>query len=108
MLGVIGLPLYGEFVRKQASVAPWTPPWAGGEDNKKRGRTAPFFQVRIDRIQLNLLFDFLHAGDAHFDATIRRQAGDQLVLALDAVTLGAGDRIGFAMAFDGDLADTGC
>jgi len=74
-------------VRKQASVAPWTPPWAGGEDNKKRGRTAPFFQVRIDRIQLNLLFDFLHAGDAHFDATIRRQAGDQLVL---VATLPAG------------------
>ena len=34
----------------------------------------------------------------HFDAAIRCQAGDQLVLALDAVTLGAGDRIGFTTA----------
>lgn len=51
-----------------------------------------------------LLSHFLNAGDAHFNTTIRGQAGDQLSLGLDAVTLGAGDRLGLATAIDGYLA----
>ena len=50
------------------------------------------------------MLHFLHARDADFDTAVRCQAGDQLILALDAVTLGAGDRVGFTTAFDGDLA----
>ncbi len=46
----------------------------------------------------------LYTGDAHFNATIRRQAGDQLSLGLDAVALGTGDRVGLALTLDGDLA----
>ena len=53
---------------------------------------------------VGLLLHFLHARDADFDTAVRCQAGDQLILALDAVTLGAGDRVGFTTAFDGDLA----
>ena len=51
-----------------------------------------------------LLLYLLHAGDAYFYTAIRRQAGDQLSLALDAVALGAGDRIGFTATFDGNFA----
>lgn len=51
-----------------------------------------------------LLSHFLNAGDAYFNTTIRGQAGDQLSLGLDAVTLGAGHRAGFATPFNGNLA----
>ncbi len=51
-----------------------------------------------------LLLYLLHAGDAYFYTAIRCQAGDQLSLALDAVALGTGDRIGFTATFDGNFA----
>ena len=54
--------------------------------------------------EVRLLLNFLYAGYANFYATVRSQAGDQLSLGLDAVTLGAGDRVGFAATFDGNLA----
>ena len=58
----------------------------------------------LQQVVVPLLLHFLYAGDAHFDAAIRCQAGDQLSLGLDAVTLGAGDRVGFTTTFDGYLA----
>ena len=54
--------------------------------------------------RIRLLLNFLYAGYAHFYATVRGQAGDQLSLGGYAVALGAGNRIGFATTFDGNLA----
>ena len=76
---------------------------AGGRRETAKGDAvaSPFLRYLSE---VRLLLNFLYAGYANFYATVRSQAGDQLSLGLDAVTLGAGDRVGFATTFDGNLA----
>ena len=76
---------------------------AGGRRETAKGDAVASPFLRYLR-EVRLLLNFLYAGYANFYATVRSQAGDQLSLGLDAVTLGAGDRVGFAATFDGNLA----
>ncbi len=73
------------------------------EPDKQKGMPQhPFFPHYLSEVRL--LLNFLYARYANFYATIRSQAGDQLSFSGYAVALGAGNRVGFATTFDGNLA----